>query len=82
MTILAIELGKFNSVLVWFEPETRATAYRTIKTTQPTFLEEPRIAGPGSFCLKSGGHESGSAGDAFRPAGPATGGTAGVDRSA
>ena len=33
MTILAIDLGKFNSVLVWFEPETRATAYRTIKTT-------------------------------------------------
>ena len=33
MTILAIDLGKFNSVLVWFEPETRATAFRTIKTT-------------------------------------------------
>ena len=32
MTILAIDLGKFNSVLVWFEPETRATAFRTIKT--------------------------------------------------
>ena len=53
MTILAIDLGKFNSVLVWFEPETRSTAYRTIKTTQPTFVEVPRIAGPGSFCLKS-----------------------------
>ena len=32
MTILAIDLGKFNSVLVWFEPETRATAFRTMKT--------------------------------------------------
>ena len=61
MTILAIDLGKFNSVLVWFEPETRAIAYRAIKTTQPTIVEVPRIAGPGTFCLKSEGHESGSA---------------------
>ena len=32
-TILAIDLGKFNSVLCWYDPATRATAFRTAKTT-------------------------------------------------
>ena len=36
-TILALDLGKFNSVLVWFEPDSRSSAFRTAKTT-PEFL--------------------------------------------
>jgi len=32
-TILAIDLGKFNSVLCWYEPKTRAADFRTVKTT-------------------------------------------------
>ena len=31
--ILAIDLGKFNSVLCWFEPTSRTTEFRTAKTT-------------------------------------------------
>lgn len=31
-TILAIDLGKFNSILCWFEPETRSAALRTVRT--------------------------------------------------
>ena len=32
-TILALDLGKFNSVLVWFEPDSRSSVFRTVKTT-------------------------------------------------
>ena len=32
-TILAIDLGKFNSVLCWYEPGTREAAFRTARTT-------------------------------------------------
>ena len=32
-TILAIDLGKFNSVLCWYEPDSKQTAFRTVKTT-------------------------------------------------
>lgn len=32
-TILAVDLGKFNSVLVWFEPDSRSSIFRTVKTT-------------------------------------------------
>lgn len=31
--ILAVDLGKFNSVLCWYEPATRTTAFRTARTT-------------------------------------------------
>ena len=31
-TILAIDLGKFNSVLCWYDPDTRAERYRTTPT--------------------------------------------------
>ena len=31
--ILAIDLGKFNSVLCWFTPDTRESAFRTVATT-------------------------------------------------
>ena len=33
MKILALDLGKFNSVLCWFEPDSRATTFRTVRTT-------------------------------------------------
>src|SRR4051794_9344235 len=32
-TILAIDLGKYNSVLCWYEPGSRAAVYRTVATT-------------------------------------------------
>ena len=38
--ILAIDLGKFNSVLCWYEPATKATEFRTIKTTPELLRKE------------------------------------------
>jgi len=35
-TILAVDLGKFNSVLVWYDADTRAAAFRTGCGTVPT----------------------------------------------
>lgn len=35
--ILAIDLGKFNSVLCWYDRVTKSTAFRSVKTT-PTEL--------------------------------------------
>jgi hypothetical protein len=32
--ILAIDLGRFNSVLCWYEPTSRAGTFRTAATTQ------------------------------------------------
>ena len=32
-SILAIDLGKFNSVLCWYEPGTRVVEFRTAKAT-------------------------------------------------
>jgi hypothetical protein len=31
-TILAVDLGKFNSVLCWYEPGTRAAHFGAVKT--------------------------------------------------
>jgi hypothetical protein len=39
-TILAVDLGKFNSVLVWYGPETRAVAFRTVKTSHEELCRE------------------------------------------
>jgi transposase len=39
-TILAIDLGKFNSVLVWYEPDTKTTTFRTVKTTPEELRQE------------------------------------------
>jgi len=39
-TILAIDLGKFNSVLCWFEPETRSSVFRTVKTAPEVLRTE------------------------------------------
>jgi hypothetical protein len=36
-TILAIDLGKFNSVLCWYEPATRAALFRTVRTSSGWF---------------------------------------------
>ena len=62
-TILAIDLGKFNSVLCWYEPATRATAFRTAKTTpadldrEPTRREGKRCQDPFSVRGSAGGRE-------------------------
>ncbi len=39
-TILAIDLGKFNSVLCWYEPDTRDATVRTVKTTPADLARE------------------------------------------
>jgi hypothetical protein len=32
-TILAVDLGKFNSVLCWFRPDSRDARFRTVAAT-------------------------------------------------
>jgi hypothetical protein len=32
-TILALDLGRFNSVLSWYDPATRVAEYRTVRST-------------------------------------------------
>jgi hypothetical protein len=39
-TILAIDLGKFNSVLCWYEPTTKNTTFRTIRTSAVELRKE------------------------------------------
>ena len=39
-TILAIDLGKFNSVLCWYEPATRGAAFRTVRTAHEELRQE------------------------------------------
>ena len=39
-TILAIDLGKFNSVLCWYEPERRAAAFRAVRTSEAELRRE------------------------------------------
>jgi transposase len=39
-TILALDLGKFNSVFCWYEPGTRAATFRTVKTTPEELRRE------------------------------------------
>jgi transposase len=38
--ILAIDLGKFNSVLCWFDPHTRTATFRTVASTPPELRRE------------------------------------------
>src|SRR5262245_54963318 len=45
-TILAIDLGKFNSVLCWYDPDARATSFRTVATT-PDDLRRELLRQPG-----------------------------------
>ena len=37
--ILAIDLGKFNSVFCWFDPATKATTFRTVPTNPDAIRE-------------------------------------------
>ena len=39
-TILAIDLGQFNSVFCWFEPDSRAQSFRTATTTPENLRRE------------------------------------------
>src|SRR4051812_34541279 len=39
-TILAIDLGKFNSVLCWYEPDSRTSSFRTVTTTPDDLRRE------------------------------------------
>ncbi|MFO0806962.1 MAG: transposase, partial [Gemmataceae bacterium] len=39
-TILALDLGKFNSVLCWYEPDSRRSVLRTVKTTHEELRRE------------------------------------------
>ena len=44
--ILAIDLGKFNSVFCWFDPATKATTFRTVPST-PEAIREALLRQPG-----------------------------------
>ena len=44
-SILAIDLGKFNSVLCHFDPDTREASFRTVKTT-PALLRAELLRQP------------------------------------
>jgi len=39
-TILAIDFGKFNSVLCWYEPGTKDTTFRTVRTSADELRKE------------------------------------------
>ena len=39
-TILAIDLGKFNSVLCSYQPDSRSAAFRTVATTPDELCRE------------------------------------------
>jgi len=39
-TILAVDLGKFNSVLCWYEPASRAVAFRSVRTGTAELRQE------------------------------------------
>jgi len=57
-TILAVDLGKFNSVLVWYETDTRAAAFRTVRTTpdelRRELLRQPVVAVVFEACSQAG----------------------------
>ena len=38
--ILAIDLGKFNSVFCWFDPATKATTFRTVPSNPEAIRED------------------------------------------
>ena len=39
-TILALDLGKFNSVLCWYEPDTHAAAFAAVRTSAAELRRE------------------------------------------
>ena len=56
-TILAIDLGKYNSVLCWYQPEDRNAAFRTVATTPEVLRHEltGQPATPGSYVIPAAG---------------------------
>ena len=44
-TILAIDLGKYNSVLCWYKPDARTMTFRTVATT-PADLQRELVRCP------------------------------------
>jgi transposase len=38
--ILAVDLGKFNSVFCWYDPDTRGATFRTARTTPDDLRQE------------------------------------------
>jgi transposase len=57
-TILALDLGKFNSVLCWYDPATRAASFRTVATTpddlRRELLRQPAAAVVFEACSQAG----------------------------
>ena len=57
-TILAIDLGKYNSVLCWFEPDTRTSQFRTVTTSaadlQRELTRQPVIGVVFEACSQAG----------------------------
>ena len=57
-TILAIDLGKFNSVLGHIDPDTREASFRTVKTTPAVLRSElqrqPVVSGVIGACSPAG----------------------------
>ena len=39
-TILAVDLGKFNSARCWYEPDTKQTVFRTVRTSHAELHKE------------------------------------------
>jgi hypothetical protein len=37
-TILAVDLGKFNSVLRWYKTATRSARFKTFRTTEQAYV--------------------------------------------
>jgi hypothetical protein len=56
--ILAVDLGKFNSVLCWYEPATRGTVFRTARTAAadlgPELTRQPVAVAAVEACAQAG----------------------------
>ena len=56
--ILAIDLGKFNSVFCWFDPATKATTFRTVpsnpETIRDALLRQPGVTAVMEACSPAG----------------------------
>jgi transposase len=56
--ILAVDLGKFNSVLCWYDLATKATTFRTVPTTpekvREALLHQPAVTVIVEACSPSG----------------------------
>ena len=57
-TILAIDLGKFNSVLCWYDVSTKSTTFRTVPTSEVEFrqalLRQPDVTVVVEACSPAG----------------------------